>query len=228
MDAFVGISGCDKTIPAMVMAMARLDLPSVMLYGGSILYGEYKGRRLTIQDVFEAIGAFNAGKIDAQELGAIESRACPGGGACGGQFTANTMAMAFEVMGISPAGAAMVPAMDGSKSAVAVDAGKLVLDVLARGQRPSDIITRESLENAIAERVNGILKIELLETRFAAFREAEAAVTQAVSVYNHQRPHDSVDRLTPAEAHLRQGELKRRWKNYYRARKTEEAAYAAI
>src|SRR2546425_9349874 len=110
MDAFVGISGCDKTIPAMVMAMARLDLPSVMLYGGSILYGEYKGRRLTIQDVFEAIGAFNAGKIDAQELGAIESRACPGGGACGGQVTANTMATPFQMLGGPPMGVNDLPA----------------------------------------------------------------------------------------------------------------------
>src|SRR5437867_3190619 len=100
LDAFVAISGCDKTIPAMVMAMGRLNLPSVMLYGGSIRYGEHRGKRLTVQDVFEAIGAFRAGKIDAAELNAIESRACPGAGACGGQFTANTMATAFEMLGV--------------------------------------------------------------------------------------------------------------------------------
>ena len=150
MDAFVGISGCDKTIPAMVMAMARLDLPSVMLYGGSILYGEYKGRRLTIQDVFEAVGAFNAGKIDAQELGAIESRACPGGGACGGQFTANTMATAFEMLGVSPMGSNDVPAMDPRKEEIAFETGKLVMDLLNKGVRPRQLITKRALHNAIA------------------------------------------------------------------------------
>ena len=150
MDAFVGISGCDKTIPAMVMAMARLNLPSVMLYGGSILYGEYKGRRLTIQDVFEAIGAFNAGKINAQELGAIEGRACPGGGACGGQFTANTMATAFEMLGVSPMGFNDVPAMDPRKEEIAFETGKLVMDVLKRGVLPRQIITKRALQNAIA------------------------------------------------------------------------------
>src|SRR2546425_176770 len=150
MDGFVGISGCDKTIPAMVMAMARLNLPSVMLYGGSILYGEYKGRRLTIQDVFEAIGAFNAGKINAQELGAIEGRACPGGGACGGQFTANTMATAFEMLGVSPMGFNDVPAMDPRKEEIAFETGKLVMDVLKRGVLPRQIITKRALQNAIA------------------------------------------------------------------------------
>ena len=150
MDAFVGISGCDKTIPAMVMAMARLDLPSVMLYGGSILYGEYKGRRLTIQDVFEAVGAFNAGKIDAQELGAIENRACPGGGACGGQFTANTMATAFEMLGVSPMGSNDVPAMDPRKEEIAFETGKLVMDLLKKGVRPRQLITKRALQNAIA------------------------------------------------------------------------------
>src|SRR2546428_617497 len=150
MDGFVGISGCDKTIPAMVMAMARLNLPSVMLYGGSILYGEYKGRRLTIQDVFEAIGAFNAGKINAQELGAIEGRACPGGGACGGQFTANTMATAFEMLGVSPMGVNDVPAMDPRKEEIAFETGKLVMDVLKRGVLPRQIITKRALQNAIA------------------------------------------------------------------------------
>jgi len=150
MDGFVGISGCDKTIPAMVMAMARLNLPSVMLYGGSILYGEYRGRRLTIQDVFEAIGAFNAGKIDAQELGAIENRACPGGGACGGQFTANTMATAFEMLGVSPMGFNDVPAMDPRKEEIAFATGKLMMDVLTRGVLPRQIITKRALQNAIA------------------------------------------------------------------------------
>src|SRR5207245_4240474 len=128
LDAFVGISGCDKTIPGMVMAMARLNLPSVMLYSGSILYGEYKGRRLTVQDIFEAIGARNAGKIDDRELHAIECSACPGDGACGGQFTANTMSTAFEMLGVSPMGFNDVPAPDVHKEEVAVQTARMVMD----------------------------------------------------------------------------------------------------
>ena len=149
-DAVVALSGCDKTIPGTVMALARLDVPSLMLYGGSILPGRFQGHDVTIQDVFEAVGAHAAGKMSDEELSELEHAASPGAGACGGQFTANTMAMAFEVMGISPVGAAMVPAEDATKADVAVECGKLVMDVLARGQRPSDIITKESLENAIA------------------------------------------------------------------------------
>src|SRR5262245_39216269 len=129
LDGCVGISGCDKTIPAMVMAMARLNVPSVMLYGGSISYGEYKGKRLTVQDVFEAIGAFNAGKIDAHELNEIEGRACPGAGACGGQFTANTMATAFAMLGVSPMGFNDVPATDPSKEEIAFETGRVRMRV---------------------------------------------------------------------------------------------------
>ncbi|OLB96075.1 MAG: dihydroxy-acid dehydratase [Candidatus Rokubacteria bacterium 13_1_40CM_68_15] len=149
-DAFVGISGCDKTIPGMVMAMARLNLPSVMLYSGSILYGEYKGRRLTVQDIFEAIGARNAGKIDDRELHAIECSACPGDGACGGQFTANTMSTAFEMLGVSPMGFNDVPAPDVHKEEVAVQTGRMVMDLLGKGLLPRQIITKKSLQNAIA------------------------------------------------------------------------------
>ena len=150
LDAFVGISGCDKTIPAMVMAMARLDLPSLMLYSGSIQYGEHRGRKITIQDVFEAIGAHNAGKIDAVELREIENQACPGAGACGGQFTANTMATAFEMLGVSPMGFSDVPAVDGKKADTAFQAGRLVMDLLKHDVRPRKIITRRALHNAIA------------------------------------------------------------------------------
>ena len=150
LDGLVTISGCDKTIPAMVMAMARLNIPSVMLYGGSIMYGEHRGRKLTVQDVFEAIGAFNAGRIDAKELNEIESRACPGAGACGGQFTANTMATAFEMLGVSPMGANGVPAVDSRKEEVAFETGRLVMKLLLEGLRPRDIISRKSLANAIA------------------------------------------------------------------------------
>jgi dihydroxy-acid dehydratase len=149
-DALVTISGCDKTIPGAVMALARLDIPGLMLYGGSIRPGRYKGAEVTIQQVFEAVGQFASGKITEDELHALEDAASPGAGACGGQFTANTMAMAFEALGISPAGSAMVPAEDGRKLEVARECGELVMDVLRRGQRPSDVITKQALENAIA------------------------------------------------------------------------------
>jgi dihydroxy-acid dehydratase len=149
-DAVIAISGCDKTIPGTVMALCRLNVPSLMLYGGSIAPGHYDGRQITIQEVFEAVGARAAGRITDEELNAIEDAASPGAGACGGQFTANTMAMAFEVLGISPAGLSGVPATHPRKAEVAADAGRLIMDVLGRGQRPSDIITKESLENAIA------------------------------------------------------------------------------
>jgi dihydroxy-acid dehydratase len=149
-DAIVAISGCDKTIPGTVMALARLDIPALMLYGGSIRPGRFRGQEVTIQHVFEAVGAFAAGKITEAELHELEEAASPGAGACGGQFTANTMAMAFEVLGISPAGSSMVPAEDGRKLQVAVDCGRLVMDVLRAGRRPSDIITKPALENAIA------------------------------------------------------------------------------
>jgi len=149
-DALVGISGCDKTIPAMVMALARLDIPGLMLYGGSIMYGEYHGRRITLQEVFEAVGAFNSGKIGPEELKEIENRACPGAGACGGQFTANTMSTAFEMLGISPMNGNGVPAVDPRKEEVAFACGRLVMDLLKKGVTPRQIITRRAIENAIA------------------------------------------------------------------------------
>ncbi|MDO8530864.1 MAG: dihydroxy-acid dehydratase [Dehalococcoidia bacterium] len=149
-DGLVTISGCDKTIPGSVMAQARLNLPSLMLYGGSIAPGEYRGRDITIQDVFEAVGAYSSGKISQEELWEIEGHACPGPGACGGQFTANTMAMAFEVLGISPMGSASVPAMDPRKDEVAFKCGEMVMDLVRSNLRPDRIITREAIENAIA------------------------------------------------------------------------------
>jgi len=149
-DALVTISGCDKTIPGSVMALARLNIPGLMLYGGSIRPGRFKGVDVTIQQVFEAVGEYAAGKISEAELHALEEAASPGAGACGGQFTANTMAMAFEALGISPAGSSMVPAEDGRKLEVAERCGALVMDLLRRGERPSDVITKPSLENAIA------------------------------------------------------------------------------
>jgi len=149
-DALVAISGCDKTIPGTVMALCRMNVPSLMLYGGPILPGKYEGRDLTIQDVFEAVGACAAGRITDGQLRAIEDTACPGAGACGGQFTANTMATAFEMLGISPMGSAMVPAVSPEKLQVAFECGKLVMQLHGRGIVPSQIITRRSLENAIA------------------------------------------------------------------------------
>jgi dihydroxy-acid dehydratase len=149
-DALVCISGCDKTIPATVMALARLDVPGLMLYSGSIHPGRFHDEDVTIQEVFEAVGKHAAGQMSDEELHELERAASPGAGACGGQFTANTMAMAFEVLGISPMGSSMVPAEDGAKADVARQAGELAVDVLRRGLRPSDIITTKSLENAIA------------------------------------------------------------------------------
>jgi len=149
-DAVIALSGCDKTIPGCVMALARLDLPSLMLYGGSIAPGRLNGKDVTIQEVFEAVGAHASGRMSDEELAELESVASPGAGACGGQFTANTMAMAFELLGISPMGSSMVPAEEGKKGQVAEDCGRLVLDVLQRDLRPSGVITRASLENAIA------------------------------------------------------------------------------
>jgi len=149
-DAVVALSGCDKTIPGCIMALARLDVPSLMLYGGSIAPGRWRGKDVTIQDIFEGIGAHAAGDLTDEELADLEDHVSPGAGACGGQFTANTMAMAFEVLGISPMGSSMVPAEDGKKGKVAAECGRLVLDVLARDLRPSQLITREGLENAIA------------------------------------------------------------------------------
>jgi dihydroxy-acid dehydratase len=149
-DAVIALCACDKTIPGCVMALARLDVPSVLLYGGSIAPGRWRDRDVTIQDVFEAIGAHAAGDLSDDELVDLENHASPGAGACGGQFTANTMAMAFEVLGIAPAGSSMVPAENGDKASVAETCGRLVVDVLERDLRPSQVITKESLENAIA------------------------------------------------------------------------------
>jgi dihydroxy-acid dehydratase len=149
-DAVVAISGCDKTIPASVMALVRLDLPGLMLYGGSIMPGRFKGKDVTIQDVFEAVGAHARGSMTDADLREIEGAACPGPGACGGQFTANTMATAFEALGISPAGSAGVPAMAPERDEVARECGRLVMKMLRDDLRPSRIVTRTALLNAIA------------------------------------------------------------------------------
>ena len=149
-DAIVVLCACDKTIPGGAMALARLDVPSVLLYGGSIAPGHWHGRDVTILDVFEAMGAHAAGNMSDEELHELEGVASPGPGACGGQFTANTMACAFEALGISPGGSAMVPAEDDEKGTVAEKIGELAMKVLVEDLRPSRVITRDSLENAIA------------------------------------------------------------------------------
>jgi dihydroxy-acid dehydratase len=150
-DGIVALVACDKTIPGAAMALLRLNLPGLVLYGGSILPGHYKDRDdLTVQDVFEAIGANAAGKISDEELLAIENNACPGAGACGGQFTANTMATVMEIIGLSPMGTASVPQVDPQKNAVAMRCGELIMNAVKQNLRPRDIVTRAAFENAIA------------------------------------------------------------------------------
>jgi dihydroxy-acid dehydratase len=196
-DAVIALSGCDKTIPGTVMALARLNVPAVMLYGGSIPPGTHNGHDVTIQDVFEAVGAHAAGRITDAELAELEAVASPGAGACGGQFTANTMAMAFEMLGISPIGDSLVPAQDATKAAVAREAGKLVMDVLRRGLLPSDLITRDSLENAIAAiaasggSTNGVLHLLALAR--------EAGVELAIDDF------DRISEQTPLLCDLKPG-----------------------
>src|SRR5437868_190460 len=149
-DAVVALVGCDKTIPGAAMALVRLNVPGFVLYGGSIAPGHFKGKDVTILDVYEAIGANAAGKMSDADLRELENVACPGAGACGGQFTANTMAMALEFIGLSPMGTASVPATDPRKSEVGVRSGQLIMDLLRRGVTPRDILTRQAFENAIA------------------------------------------------------------------------------
>ena len=149
-DGLVLIVGCDKTIPAAAMALCRMDIPGLVLYGGTIQPGRWRERDLTVQDVFEAVGAFNAGKIDAAELRAVEEHACPGAGACGGQYTANTMSTALEFLGLSPAGSNAVPATHPGKAAVAEAAGRLAVRLVEQGTNARSIATRDAFENAIA------------------------------------------------------------------------------
>jgi len=149
-DAMVTLVACDKTIPGGAMALARLDAPSVLLYGGSILPGKFHGQDVTIQDVYEAIGRHAAGKMSDEDLKELENVACPGAGACGGQYTANTMATVMEIIGLSPMGSASVPAVDPSKGQVGCEAGRVVMNALKNDLRPSKILTRKAFENAIA------------------------------------------------------------------------------
>ncbi len=196
-DAIVALCACDKTIPGCAMALARLDVPSVVLYGGSIAPGHWHGRDVTILDIFEAMGAHNAGDMSDEELHELEGVASPGAGACGGQFTANTMACAFEALGVSAGGSAMVPAEDSEKGTVAERIGELVLNVLVEDIRPSKVITRDSLENAAAcvcasgGSTNAVLHL------IALAKELEIELTMA--------DFERISRATPLFADLKPG-----------------------
>src|SRR3954447_6504617 len=150
LDGLVCLVGCDKTLPAAAMALARLDVPGLVLYNGSIAPGRFRGRDVTIQDVFEAVGAAAAGTMSNADVHELENVACPGAGACGGQFTANTMATVLEFLGISPAGLNDVPATDPAKNDAAYEAGKIAMRLVRDDVRPSALITREALENGVA------------------------------------------------------------------------------
>jgi dihydroxy-acid dehydratase len=150
LDGLVCLSSCDKTNPGVLMALARCDVPGLALYGGSINHGEHNGKPLTVQDVFEAVGAFSSGRIDEKEFQSVENTACPTAGACGGQFTANTMATIMEAIGMSPAGLNGIPAVDAEKSKAAYRCGELVMELVRSDLKPSQIMTRAAFENAVA------------------------------------------------------------------------------
>jgi dihydroxy-acid dehydratase len=197
MDALVTVAGCDKNLPGMMMAAIRTDLPSVFLYGGSIMPGEHDGRDVTIQDVFEGVGAYAHGDMDAAELDELERHACPGAGSCGGMYTANTMASLSETLGLAPLGSAGAPAEHEERYEIARRAGEAALECVEADRRPSDILTRESFENAIAVQVaiggstNAVLHLLALA--------AEAGVELAIDDF------DEISRRTPKIANLRPG-----------------------
>ena len=196
-DAVVALAGCDKTIPGTAMALARLDLPSLVLYGGSIAPGSFRGRDVTIQDVFEAVGAHSSGRMTLEDLRELEDHACPGPGACGGQFTANTMATALEFLGISPMGSAGVPAADPARREVAREAGRLVMQALQADRRPGRVLTPGAFENAIASvastggSTNGVLHL--------------LALARESGVPLHLDDFDRISRRTPILADLKPG-----------------------
>src|SRR5579885_1273545 len=196
-DGIIALVACDKTIPGGAMALLRLNVPGLVLYGGTILPGYHNGKALTIQDVFEAVGANAAGRISDAELLAIENRACPGAGACGGQYTANTMATVMELIGLSPMGTASVPQVDPRKNDVAFRCGQIILEAVKKDLRPRDIATRKAFENAIAGvaatggSTNAVLHL------LAMAREAEVPLTID--------DFDSISRRTPLLADLKPG-----------------------
>lgn len=197
LDALICLVGCDKTIPAAAMALARLDIPGVVLYNGSINPGRFRGHDVSIQDVFEAVGALAVGAVSEADLDELEAVACPGPGACGGQFTANTMALALEILGLSPIALNAIPAADPAKLPAAREAGELIVEVLREDRRPSRIVTRKSLDNAAAGisasggSTNGVLHL------LAIARELGIAYTI--------RDFDAVASSTPVIANLKPG-----------------------
>jgi len=196
-DAMVGLFACDKTGPGTAMAFMRLDVPAVMLYGGTIHPGKLNGKDLTVGDVFEAIGAHAAGRISDAELKAIEDHACPGAGACGGQFTANTMAMVFEFLGLSPVGSASPSAVDPRKEEEAYRAGVMSMDLLRRDVRPRALATRPAFENAIAAAAGTGGSTNAVLHLLAIAREAGVPLTID--------DFDAISRRTPIVADLRPG-----------------------
>ena len=197
MDALVTVAGCDKNLPGMMMAAIRTDLPTVFLYGGSIRPGEHDGREVTIQNVFEGVGAVSSGEMSEEELDDLERQACPGAGSCGGMFTANTMASISEAIGLAPLGSASPPAEGEERYEVAQEAGELVLDAVENDRKPSDILSKESFENAIAIQValggstNGVLHLLALA--------AEAGIDLSIEEF------DEISRRTPKIADLQPG-----------------------
>ena len=200
MDALVTVAGCDKNLPGMMMAAIRTDLPSVFLYGGSIMPGEHQGRDVTIQNVFEGVGTYAQGEMSVEELDDLERHACPGAGSCGGMFTANTMASISEALGLAPLGSASAPAESGARYDVARRAGEAALDAVANDRRPSDILTKKSFENAVALQVaiggstNAVLHLLALA--------AEAGVDLSIEEF------DEISRRTPKIANLQPGGTK--------------------
>lgn len=196
-DAVVALTGCDKTTPAAVMALARLDLPSLVMYGGSIMPGHFRGRDVTIQEVFEGVGSCAAGLMSEADLAELENQACPGAGSCGGQFTANTMSTAITFLGMSPMGANDIPALDPRKLEAAKRCGEIVMDIYKQGLKPSQIITRKALENAIASvmatggSTNAVLHL------LAIAREANVPLTLD--------EFDAISRKTPTVVDLKPG-----------------------
>ncbi|MFB6126847.1 MAG: dihydroxy-acid dehydratase [Halolamina sp.] len=197
MDALVTVAGCDKNLPGMMMAAIRTDLPSVFCYGGSILPGEHEGRDVTIQDVFEGVGTYAEGDMDADDLDDLERSACPGAGSCGGMYTANTMASVSEALGLAPLGSAGAPAESDARHEVAERAGELALECVEADRRPSDVLSRASFENAVALQVaiggstNAVLHLLALA--------AEAGVDLDIEAF------DEISERTPKIANLRPG-----------------------
>ena len=200
LDAVLFLVGCDKTIPAAAMAAARLDLPSVILYGGSIMPGHLHGKAITIQDVFEAVGAHGAGTIGDGELKAVEQAACPGAGACGGQFTANTMALALSFLGLSPIGLNDIPAADPAKAEAAYEAGRILVDALRAGRNARSLINPASLRNAAVAGTATAGSTNLVLHLLAIAREAGIAESEfSIDLF------DEVSRATPVIADLKPG-----------------------